>query len=1159
MVARIVKSTNGRNGQYVGTIRNAPPSPELGSPTARQFNGTTDRIIGPRSNDLGQNYAMVLTFWRGTTADAENDLVSQRLFSQYCLGGTRVAVGINRSFLSLGYTQSSGLFVTRESRIRLTNTQRHRILLLVTSSEIVVWMDRREIFRETATLALPDSARLNFGSDANSRFFNGWIDDIALYQKPPSNVAYWLNYYMQMAENLPVRDKQYAAFAEGFNSVLITQQGRVATGGLPSSRVKLDTPWRTEPELTTQHIEYMLTPVVDPSTIRIGVVLPSHDLTTINLGDSSASYGWTQNGTCRQGGAIIAQGLPEWTAEDRMGFGWTPETRQLVVYKNGVSIHNVTLPVGVWTPAINIGANSARINAGQEPPYDLPLSAPGLPSRVWSQMTSEFRHAKLGEVAAPLDDDGQYLFDAYTNTAAGNYMGTPETDEGITSDSFDVSRKVSSGIVIPAADHTTADDDFFFILAVQPDAADLTGEHVILESPGNWGLRLVDGNLNAWVGAVQVGTSTPPLEVGESYLLGLSRSPAGRLLVWSSVGYVMQSGDPTTAQPEGPVWVGSGADGERAWQGRISHLVLSSKRIDQWKLDRLRQAADWAVPGIAGAIPNPTTLRRVYEVNWRDVQRLGLGGTANSNFVAAIAAAPDELAVEYRMVQRVGAGGFVGTDIHNWTPHGLLPATTGLGTISVTLADFTDLDDVAVGQAALISDEIVRVDMINHLTGEVILARACADTVPVKHPAGTVVWFYEADEAVNTTSRLINTEVEVKILTRNALTELEEGMAPSDFLTTSGRLARPYPPAGVTINEESDPAALSGVIYVQWKHRNKTSQGNGLVSWDEASVTPPTGLTYQVRAYNTSTGVLIHESSVLPRTVNDYDLYVEGYEGPVTVEVISWDGTLSCLQPVRMQFEYVAEVEAFMLMQDGVTPVRLENDTGNVGLERMSRLRATSFSGDLPDDFNVMAMPLAAPDDWAGVPISDFPPIDDLPQPQDLFPIVVGQENRRMSLQQLVDWLGANVSLPQDGQSAYELAGGDAEWGSLANWQASLIGPAGPASNSSRRIQTINSGTGAIVCNWALYDEIRIRLVGNVTLTFQGAKDGQGCMLKFQQDNVGGRLVELPPSVRFNNLVQTYHPTPNAGLVDKIGFVYDNAQSTYDLVSIVPGIANYGG
>jgi len=113
----------------------------------------------------------------------------------------------------------------------------------------------------------------------------------------------------------------------------------------------------------------------------------------------------------------------------------------------------------------------------------------------------------------------------------------------------------------------------------------------------------------------------------------------------------------------------------------------------------------------------------------------------------------------------------------------------------------------------------------------------------------------------------------------------------------------------------------------------------------------------------------------------------------------------------------------------------------------------------------------------------------------------------------------------------------------------------GPSSNASRRILTISSASGAVLCNWNQYDEIRLRLVGDITLTFTGARDGQGCLLKIQQDAIGGRIATLPPNVRYNMLIQSYQPSPVPGMVDKVGFIYDSAESFYDLVSMVPGIS----
>ena len=100
------------------------------------------------------------------------------------------------------------------------------------------------------------------------------------------------------------------------------------------------------------------------------------------------------------------------------------------------------------------------------------------------------------------------------------------------------------------------------------------------------------------------------------------------------------------------------------------------------------------------------------------------------------------------------------------------------------------------------------------------------------------------------------------------------------------------------------------------------------------------------------------------------------------------------------------------------------------------------------------------------------------------------------------------------------------------------------------------SASGAVVCNWELYDESRITVAGPRTFTFTGAKDGQGCMLKLTQNNVGDHPVTFPANVKYNALLISWGSPRPAGMVDKVGFVYDGGSSSYDLVSVVPDISN---
>lgn len=120
---------------------------------------------------------------------------------------------------------------------------------------------------------------------------------------------------------------------------------------------------------------------------------------------------------------------------------------------------------------------------------------------------------------------------------------------------------------------------------------------------------------------------------------------------------------------------------------------------------------------------------------------------------------------------------------------------------------------------------------------------------------------------------------------------------------------------------------------------------------------------------------------------------------------------------------------------------------------------------------------------------------------------------------------------------------------------STVPGPAGPRGLSfyQRRVQTVAGVTGTFACDWSLYDEVRLALVGNVTLTFSGAADGQGCTLKIGQDATGGRTVGLPGNVRYSSDITGYAPSTAANKTDRVGFIHDGGDSKYDFVSVIKG------
>lgn len=149
------------------------------------------------------------------------------------------------------------------------------------------------------------------------------------------------------------------------------------------------------------------------------------------------------------------------------------------------------------------------------------------------------------------------------------------------------------------------------------------------------------------------------------------------------------------------------------------------------------------------------------------------------------------------------------------------------------------------------------------------------------------------------------------------------------------------------------------------------------------------------------------------------------------------------------------------------------------------------------------------------------------------------------------------------GYSAYEIAVQQGFAGDVNAWLASLKGEKGdkgdqgaPGIPSVRRIQNIASTpTGSVVCDWDAYDEIRIIITAPLSVSFTGALDGQGCILKLMQDSTGGYPVTLPVGdVRYNGAIPLYVNTKIANRGDILGFRYDGTDSKYDFVSNVPEI-----
>lgn len=264
-----------------------------------------------------------------------------------------------------------------------------------------------------------------------------------------------------------------------------------------------------------------------------------------------------------------------------------------------------------------------------------------------------------------------------------------------------------------------------------------------------------------------------------------------------------------------------------------------------------QQPIGWVPPDTS---PQATPAARALEVSFRDLSRI-LPPTelaalpATTGFVASVAARPNGVALNYKLHTRVSPAAYALSGEGDWTPTATLAAAVAITSTTATLAlaGSKDLSQVRVGAAALLGDEIVRVDGIDTATGVVTLGRGSVDTVPRAWPIGTRFWAYEDLFGSDPEDYADGEIVDAKIQTVAGGGVLDIAVAPVVSVTLDQRQARPYPPGDVKLNGSRFPVDVQGGVAVTWAHRDRLLQADQLVDQLAASVGPEAGTTYTVR------------------------------------------------------------------------------------------------------------------------------------------------------------------------------------------------------------------------------------------------------------------------------------------------------------------------
>lgn len=237
-----------------------------------------------------------------------------------------------------------------------------------------------------------------------------------------------------------------------------------------------------------------------------------------------------------------------------------------------------------------------------------------------------------------------------------------------------------------------------------------------------------------------------------------------------------------------------------------------------------------------------------------------IAANPQASYFAMAARRPSGNAINARLYTDPGTG-YVEASLIDFCPAADLAEDIGYTDESFEIENIEEIENAEAGSWLQMGDELMK--FVSLVGTTLFVKRGLFDTVPTKHIAGEVLYFWDAYADGDPTEYVESESIDGKLTTVSTGGELSLGSASAETVLMAARAYRPYPPGKVQINSSYFPETITGEISLTWAHRDRLQQtGSDYDDFTSNSIGPEASTTYNIRFYGEDDSLLREETGI---------------------------------------------------------------------------------------------------------------------------------------------------------------------------------------------------------------------------------------------------------------------------------------------------------